>query len=97
LYFGYPTITAPVIFLPLGILNNSSIGELSSRAIFSKTPAQQEPNPRVGAYNSRYANEKIEFSLPLAKSALAVAKIRQGAPRKTVSIPSSIKFKYIKI
>lgn len=88
-YLGYPTITAPVIFLSLEILNKLSNGESSLRAILSNIPAQQEPNPRVGAYSSKYANEKIEFSLPRGKPTLAVAKIILGAPRKIVSIPSS--------
>lgn len=85
-----------MIFLFLEILNNLSNGELSFIATLSNIPAQHEPNPSVSAYNSKYANEKIEFSLPLGKFESAVARIRLGAPRKIVSISFS-RYGFVKL
>jgi hypothetical protein len=85
-----------VIFLSIGILNNLISGELSFIATLSNIPAQHEPSPSVGAYNSKYDNEKIEFSLPRGKFESAVASIRLDAPRKIVSIPFS-RYGFVKL
>ena len=81
---------APVITLSLGIFKRFNNGSYLEKAQNSNKPAQQDPNPKLVAYNSIYERDEIVLDRPFEKVSGAVAIIKWGASRKIVSIPRFI-------